>query len=227
MQPAHTWIGELRERYPSIADDLINLPAAGGDPGLRLHDVPAGTLLFAEGAPCAGFPFVLEGEIRVVRLAGNGRSLELYRVLPGEICVVSAMGLIAHRPLSAQGQATVRTRFAMVTPARFDQWCDQRPFRQFVFDLFAQRMGELMGLVEAVAFQRLDRRLAEYLLGRGQSLHITHQALADELGTVREIITRLLHRFEAAGIVALGRERIEIQDPAALREFAAGDRHTL
>jgi CRP/FNR family transcriptional regulator len=79
-----------------------------------------------------------------------------------------------------------------------------------------------MALTEAVAFQRLDQRLASTLLGHGHVVHGTHQALADELGTVREIVTRLLKRFEAAGWVLVGRERIEIRDAAALRALAAG-----
>ena len=69
----------------------------------------------------------------------------------------------------------------------------------------------------------LDRRLAQHLLGHGQVLRTTHQALADELGTVREIVTRLLNRFEAAGYVGLGRERVEVIDAPGLRAVASGD----
>jgi CRP/FNR family transcriptional regulator len=79
-----------------------------------------------------------------------------------------------------------------------------------------------MSLAEAVAFQRLDQRLAAALLGHGATVQATHQALADELGTVREIVTRLLKRFEHAGWVAIGRERIDVRDAAALRAVAAG-----
>jgi CRP/FNR family transcriptional regulator len=80
-----------------------------------------------------------------------------------------------------------------------------------------------MALAEAVAFQQLDQRLAGALLGRGSVVHGTHQALADELGTVREIVTRLLKRFERSGWVSIGRERIEIVDAAALRQLARGN----
>lgn len=88
---------------------------------------------------------------------------------------------------------------------------------------FADRMTDLTALVDAVAFQKLDRRLASALLGRGQQLNITHQALADELGTVREIVTRLLRRFERDGWVRLGREQILILDPGALRGLASSE----
>jgi CRP/FNR family transcriptional regulator len=79
-----------------------------------------------------------------------------------------------------------------------------------------------MSLAEAVAFQRLDQRLAQALLGRGSPIRITHQALADELGTVREIVSRLLSRFERAGWVSLGRECVDVLDAVALRSLAAG-----
>jgi CRP/FNR family transcriptional regulator len=86
----------------------------------------------------------------------------------------------------------------------------------------AERLADLMALVEAVAFQRLDQRLAALLCARGPRLLTTHQQLADELGTVREIVSRLLRRFERDGWVALGRERIDVLDGAALRRVCAG-----
>jgi len=89
-----------------------------------------------------------------------------------------------------------------------------------VFSLFSERLAELMQLVEAVAFRRLDRRLAALLLGRGKHVHITHQHLAEELGSVREIVTRLLKGFADQGLVSLAREQIEILDARRLREIA-------
>ena len=86
--------------------------------------------------------------------------------------------------------------------------------------MFAERLADLMALVEAVAFQRLDQRLAAALLGHGPVVHAAHQALAEQLGTAREIVTRLLKRFEQAGQVRLSRERIDVLDAAALRTRA-------
>lgn len=94
--------------------------------------------------------------------------------------------------------------------------------RRYVMGLMAERLADLMALVEAVAFQRLDQRLASLLLTHGPQLHSTHQQLADELGTVREIVSRLLRRFERDGWVALGRERIDVTNPAALQQICAG-----
>ncbi len=185
--------------------------------------VPAGQLLFEEGTPCQGFPMVLGGEVRVARGSAQGRSLELYRVGPGELCVASTSCLFGQSLLVAHGATVAATELVMLTPAGFERWVAEAPFRRFVFGVFADRLADLMALAEAVAFQRLDQRLATALLGHGTVLTVTHQALADELGTVREIVTRLLRRFEREGWVALGRERIELRAPDALRALARGE----
>jgi len=184
--------------------------------------VPAGTRLFEEGAPCQGFPLVLAGEVRVARGAAGGRSLELYRVTPGELCVASTSCLFGHSLLMAHGVATEAMELIVLNPAGFERWLADPAFRRFVFGIFADRLADLMSLAEAVAFQQLDQRLAATLLGHGQIIQATHQALADELGTVREIVTRLLKRFERAGWLRLGRERIELLDAPALRKLASG-----
>jgi CRP/FNR family transcriptional regulator len=182
--------------------------------------VPAGMTLFQEGQPCRGFPMVLAGSVRVARGSPGGRSLELYRVTPGELCVVSTSCLFGTVPLTAHGQTTEPTDLVLLSPAGFARWSAFEPFRRFVFGVFADRLADLMALAEAVAFQRLDQRLAHTLLGHGAVVHATHQALADELGTVREIVTRLLKRFERSGWVSLSRERIAIVDASALRALA-------
>jgi CRP/FNR family transcriptional regulator len=212
----------LTALYPALAglDD--------GERGALLADeaqhltVAAGTVLFQEGAPCRGFPLLLSGAVRVARGSPGGRTLELYRVAPGELCVVSTSCLFGQVPLAAHGQATETTELVLLSPAGFDRCVRHEPFRRFVFGVFADRLADLMALAEAVAFQRLDQRLAHTLLGHGASLRTTHQALADELGTVREIVTRLLKRFERAGWVALARERIDVLDSVALRAMAGG-----
>jgi CRP/FNR family transcriptional regulator len=216
----------LALHYPVLADIDPAERAAVLDNQTQAVSVPAGTVLFEQDAPCRGFPMVLRGAVRVARGSPGGRTLELYRVTPGELCVVSTSCLFGHQPLSAHGQATEATELVVLSPAGFARWSACEPFRHFVFGVFADRLADLMALAEAVAFQRLDQRLdqrlAAALLGHGTTLHSTHQALADELGTVREIVTRLLKRFELAGWVVLARERIDVRNGAALRALAAG-----
>ena len=145
----------------------------------------------------------------------------MYRVGPGDLCLASSASLFRSLPLSATGTATKPTTLLLIPPVLVNQWLETPPFRDAVLGLFAERMADLTGLIDAVAFQRLDQRLAAALLGRGPDLALTHQELADELGTVREMVSRLLRRFEREGWVELARERIHIRDSAALRTVAA------
>lgn len=211
----------LANRYPVLAQ----MPPEARDKLLaraKWIKVPQGTLLFDDHQACEGFPFVINGTIRVIKAAANGRELPLYRVSPGETCVISSSCLLGHEDYNARGVTETETELMMLPKAVFDELLGEPAFRTFVFHLFADRIADLMQLIEEVAFHKLDQRLAALLLGKGRMLHTTHQQLADELGSVREIVSRLLKGFAAQGLVRLGREQIEILDPAGLRLFCAG-----
>lgn len=205
--------------YPVLTKVTPSLKSLG--PAIGPVVVPAGAVLFDENEPCRGFPLVLDGEVKVARHSGDGRSLELYRVVPGELCLVSSACLFRCTPLSARGVATKPTSLMLIPPSVFMRWLEVPTFRDEVLGLFAERMADLTLLVDAVAFHKLDSRLAAALLGRGKNIAVTHQTLAEDLGTVREIITRLLRRFEREGWVELGREQIRICNSAALRAMSA------
>ena len=210
--------GDATALYPAlvtVSPSLESLGAAG-----QPLQLPAGAAVFSERDACQGFPLVLEGEIRVSKASPDGRSLELYRVGPGDLCLVSSACLFRGTALAADGVATRATSLLLIPPDAFQSWLDDRPFRDMVLGAFAERMADLAALVDAIAFHRLDERLAGALLGRGPDLTVTHQALAQQLGTVREIVTRLLRRFEREGWVKLSRENIRILDSAALRAHA-------
>jgi CRP/FNR family transcriptional regulator len=189
--------------------------------------VPAGTVMFNERTPCTGFPLVLGGAVRVVQQYPNGRELQLYRVKPGESCLVSGSCLLGETAYPASGFAESEVELLIVPPAEFRSLvAEDEAFRAFVFSEFGERMATLMQLVEAIAYQKLDQRLAALLVERGSggrtTVQATHQALADDLGSVREIVTRLLRSFEDRGFVELGRERITLRDPVALAALARG-----
>ncbi|MBI5277586.1 MAG: Crp/Fnr family transcriptional regulator [Burkholderiales bacterium] len=207
---------QLLDAYPTLRGFIP--PDASFD----TVTVPAGTVLFRENEPCRGFPLVLEGEVKVSQSSDEGRSIELYRVCPGELCLVSSACLFQARPMAAHGVATRTTRLLLVPPPLFSEWMAHPPFRDYVLGLFAQRMADLSVLVDAIAFHRLDQRLAHALLGHGPELAITHQGLADAVGTVREMVTRVLRRFEREGWIEQSRERIRILDSTALRACASG-----
>lgn len=215
---------EIRERLRALYPALASLDDARFDRLLgeaHVLEAPAGTVLFDEESPCQAFPMLVDGTIRVSKLGSNGRELQLYRVVPGEACIVTSSCLLGQVAYNARGVAeTPIVAVALPQPVFSRLLSEHPPFRDYVFGLFAERIAELMQLVEAVAFQRLDQRLATLLLGKGRVIHVTHQALADELGSVREIVSRLLKTFAEQGLVSLGREQIEIVDPARLRQVA-------
>ncbi|HEX6266334.1 MAG TPA: Crp/Fnr family transcriptional regulator [Burkholderiales bacterium] len=212
----------LLERFPVFA----GLPAPLLDElveGAQPIRAPAGTVMFDERQPCSGFPLVLEGDIRVAKAAPSGRGIVLYRVAPGEGCVLSGGCLLGNSSYAATGVAETDVVLLRIPPALFQKLMVQsEPFRRFVFGMYGERLSEVMELVEAVAFQRLDARLAQLLIRRGPVVQATHQSLADELGSVREIVSRLLRSFEDRGWVHLERERVTLLDLKALAAQAQG-----
>lgn len=214
-----------RAQFLKLYPALAGLPAGRLDALLQpqaVMQLPAGTQVFAEHQPCQGFPLLLAGSIKVIKLASSGRELMLYRVAPGGSCIISSSCLLGHTDYNARGIAeTPLTLLALPVPVFASLMLEHAPFRDFVFHLFAERIGELMQLVEEVAFSRLDQRLAKLILARQDDvLNVTHQQLADELGSVREIVSRLLKGFAEQGLVALAREQVDIVDPAGLRRIA-------
>jgi CRP/FNR family transcriptional regulator len=184
---------------------------------------PAGTVLFDAGMACQALPLVLEGRIKVSKRAENGREIRLYSVQPGELCIVTVSCLLGGEPYPASGVAeTAVSALALPRTLILRLVASHPPFREMAFKLFAERLTSLMQLVEEVAFHKLDQRLAAWLLARGPLVTVSHQVVADELGSVREIVSRLLKQFEEEGSVRLGRERIEILAPAPLQRRAAG-----
>lgn len=165
------------ELYPALAQ--VDPPLSQLSPLLTPQAVPSGTVLFRENMACQGFPLVLEGEVKVSRSSADGRVLELYRVVPGELCLVSSACLFRTQPLSALGVTTKPSTLLLIPPDVFKRWLDSAVFRNEVLGLFAERMADLTSLIDAVAFQKLDQRLATALLGRGPQLTLTHQTLAD------------------------------------------------
>lgn len=182
---------------------------------------PTGTVVFDENQPCRGFPLLLSGSIRVLKAVRNGRELQLYRVVSGEGCILTSSCLLDHTDYQARGIAEQPLEVVLLPASVFHSLLGNcAAFRTYVFHLFSDRIAGLMQLVSAVAFHKLDQRLAQLLISKTAPIQATHQALADELGSAREMVSRLLKGFAEQGWVKLGREQIEITDAAALRKFA-------
>lgn len=186
-------------------------------------EAKAGSLLFDAGSACQALPLVISGSIKVSKRAENGREIRLYGVNPGELCIVTVSCLLGGDPYPATGVAeTPVFALALPRPLFLRLASEHPPFREAVFALFSERLTSLMQLVEEVAFRKLDQRLAAWLVARGPTIAASHQAIADELGSVREIVSRLLKQFEDQRWVRLGRERIEVNAPQALKKLAGG-----
>jgi CRP/FNR family transcriptional regulator len=212
---------KLLERFPFFrqlpAPRLERLLAEA-----EIRQLPAGSVMFDASQPCRGFPLVLEGALRVAKCAPNGREILLYRVEPGQSCILSGGCLLGHSDYTARAVVEEDVLLVSLPVALFNElMLDFEPFRLFVFGMYGERLADVMQLVEEVAFRRLDERLAQLLIHRGPVVEATHQKLADELGSVREIVSRLLRSFEERGWVKLERERITVRDPKALAALQA------
>jgi len=209
----------LLQRFPVFGE----LPKAELDALLadaEVLRVPAGKVLFDAGQPCRGFPLVLEGSVRVFKSSPGGREILLYRVDPGQGCILSGGCLLGHADYSARGVAEEDVTLLSIPAERFHRlMIGSEPFRRMVFGMYGERLAEVMELVDEVAFRRLDQRLAQLLIHRGPVIATTHQKLADELGSVREIVSRLLRSFESRGWVKLERERVTVLEPKSLADY--------
>lgn len=187
--------------------------------------VPKGTVLFQAGALCRSFLLLLDGSVRVQMVSETGREIVLYRVGPGETCILTTACLMTRRAYNAEGVAETELRAVALDTGPFHDLLGRSAvFREFVFASFGARLDSFLLLVEEVAFRRIDLRLARLLLercGSGDGIDATHQALAVELGTAREVVSRQLKEFERRRLVDLSRGRIGLRDRDALTRFVA------
>jgi CRP/FNR family transcriptional regulator len=193
-------------------------------------DLKAGTVLFRPGDACATFLIVLDGSVRVQLLSDAGREIVLYRVGAGSTCILTTSCLIGNEGYSAEGITETAVSAVAFPKEAFDRLITRSTaFRDFVFHSFGARLTDLMKLVSEVAFGRIDCRLAEALVNhapQGGPVALTHQVLAVELGTAREVISRHLKDFQRRGLVDLGRGHLEVLNVVGLRDLAASSSGT-
>ena len=188
--------------------------------------IPVGTVLFRPGEACDRWLLVLSGSVRVTRTDRAGRTLLLYRVGPGETCILTTTGLIEGVAYDAEAVAETAVEALAVPGEAFLRLLAEEPrFRRFAFAAYARRIASLMALVEELAFDELGARLARRLLalaGTDGVVSATHERLAEDLATAREVVSRRLKAFERSGFVRLARGRIAVTDRAGLAAAAAG-----
>jgi CRP/FNR family transcriptional regulator, anaerobic regulatory protein len=186
-----------------------------------------GDVFYREGDVSGVFAMVGRGDIRVFKTSGTGREISLYHVQDGEPCLVNMLCVFLGRPAMASARVEALTEAVAIPGPTFRDWVrSEDSVRNFVFATMATRLVDVMTLVEEVAFHKMDVRLAELLLRRfshkGVPLRVaetTHEELAAELGTAREVVSRLLKEFERTGMVSVARGRLELRDGAQLRRM--------
>jgi CRP/FNR family transcriptional regulator len=221
----------LSDSLRSLVAERIPALAEGGDELLQqlldsaqVVELDRERFVFHAGDLCGAFLILLDGDVRVQLTAANGREVTLYRIGPGGSCILTTSCLLGreHYPAEAIAESNVQ---ALAIPAASFQSAleNSQSFRHYVFDGFSGRLANVIQRIEQIVFTSIDARLATVLLrlddegNRG----VTHQEIAVELGTAREVVSRHLKRFEAEGWVRLGRRSISVADRERLAALAA------
>ncbi len=188
----------------------------------RIVEAPVGTIGYREGGACGAYVMRLAGQSRVYKMSASGREILLYRVGPGETCVITTTCLLGNSNYPASTIVEEAIRDVIIPAPAFNQLMIDSPvFRRFVMENYGALISDLIVLLDEVAFHSLDARLAKLLLDVGSSsVNRTHQQLADELGTAREVVSRQLKRFEQKYWVSLGRGHVELTNRAELTKLA-------
>ncbi|PHR83977.1 MAG: Crp/Fnr family transcriptional regulator [Colwellia sp.] len=186
--------------------------------------LPASSIVFYQGASCENYLLLTKGVIKVFTRAINGREILLYRVNKGQSCMLTTTCLLANNDYPAEGVTETDIEALMISLTEFNLGLAQSPsFREFVFNTYGQRLRDVISLVGDISFNRIDIRLAKQLLNHANQqnrLTITHQALAFELGTAREVVSRQLKSFEKRGLLRLSRGEIQLDNQCAIETLA-------
>ena len=186
--------------------------------------IPVGKDIFVEGDAVQSIALLLSGNVRVYKIGENGREITLYRFGLGESCILTANAIMNHQTFPAVALVESEAEAIMVPAETFRDWMRRYDeWRNFLFDLLSQRLASVMGLVDEVVFRRMDARIAALLLRRaerGSIIQMTHQEMAAELGTSREVVSRILEGFDAAGLISSSRGQVEVLDAGELEARA-------
>ena len=189
----------------------------------RYVRLAAGDFLFREGDASSEFAAVGAGSIRVFRIGATGREITLYHVRSQQSSLVSMLAVLLARPVIATGQAEVATEAVVLPATALREWVvTSDPMRKYIFETVTRALVDVTTLLEDVAFRTMDSRLAALLLqhfATADVISMRHEDIAAELGTAREVVSRLLENYERRGAINLSRGRVEMRDEAVLRQL--------
>jgi CRP/FNR family transcriptional regulator len=186
--------------------------------------IRAGRDIFIEGDDVEAIALLISGVVRVYKIGETGREITLYRFGLGESCILTANAILSRQTFPAIATVEEEAEAVMIPAATFRGWVDKYAlWRGFVFDLLSQRLANVLLIVDEVTFRRMDARLAAFLLARSRvenPIEITHQEIAAELGSSREVISRILEDFAAQGLIQTSRGRLEVLETELLQTRA-------
>lgn len=191
---------------------------------INIMEIPAGETIYHVGDQCQNYVLVIDGAVRVQMFSENGHEIVLYRVEDGQSCILTTACLLAGEKYQAEAVTETAVKVVVFPAHTFEQALATLPeFRKFVFTAYAKRVTDLLCLINAIAFDRMDVRLAKVLLerlGGHKELTLTHQDIANELGTAREVISRQLKEFERRDIIEIHRGRLVVTNHQKLTELS-------
>jgi len=208
----------FREAGEAVKRDMVDRA--------RLTTLAEGSIYICDGERIDAIALVGEGRLRVYKASESGREITLYGVEPGQFCVLNLLCVLTGIPSPATARVERTVKAVAFQGSDFRRWIGSDPtIRSHMFGLLAHSVAETMGLVEEIAFKKMDVRLADYLLARLPEpgdfiLEVTHEMIASDLGSAREVISRLLKEFERQGAVQLARGRITVRDVGLLGNLA-------
>lgn len=179
---------------------------------ISVYKFEKGQIILGNQESCHGLPLVIEGSIRVYQISKDAKEITLYRIEAGSSCVITATCIMNKSMFPAVAVAEETTQIALVPENFFRKKVEEdSAWRDFLFELYGDRLSNMFSLIEEVAFNRVDERLTAYLKKKfliSSALKTTHQDLADEIGSSREVVSRILKDFEKRGIISLKRGEI-------------------
>ena len=218
MPALNTWIPGWGQLTPAQQTRLSE--------AARPRAFSAGELIHNGDADCVGLLLVKSGRLRVFILSEDGREITLYRLLPGEICLFSASCMLPQIAFAVTVTAEAPSEVLVLPPDVYKAvMAESAPLANFTNELIAARFSDVMWLIEQILWKSFDRRLAAFLLAEAKlehsaTLHLTHEAIANHMGTAREVVTRMLRYFQGEGWVKLARGTLQLTDEPSLRALA-------
>lgn len=187
-------------------------------------EAEAGQTIFNEGDPCQYAAFIYEGEIKIHKTNKNGREISLFRAVSGQVCILSITSTLSEQVFPANVVASQNSKLFLVERKLLTEWMNKyQSFQNLINQTTAKRFNHVMGLFDDLCFRRIDERVVEYLLDQlpydSQTLYMTHEEMAAELGTAREVISRLMKQLEKNDIIRLSRGKVMMYDREKLEGF--------